>query len=93
MEMSQCLLQAIPFGGSPLLQLPGVTSEIVRNLRLRQKLQVKSIQDLLCLEDKEQRKALAGLDEEKFNQAMCIAKQIPMLSISDVHFKGLFCDM
>ena len=90
MEMSQCLLQAIPVGGSPLLQLPGVDSTLVRELRMRGKNSVKSIQDLLRLDEKERRKALGNLDEKTYAQATSIAKQIPILILSNVHFKGMF---
>lgn len=90
MEMSQCLLQAIPVGGSPLLQLPGVDNTLVRELRMRGKNAVKSIQDLLRLDEKERRKALGKLDDKTYAQAINIAKQIPILILSNVHFKGMF---
>jgi translocation protein SEC63 len=90
MEMSQCLLQAIPIGGSPLLQLPGIDNILAHSLRMREKHQIKNIQDLLRLSEKERRKALQGLDEKQYTQAMNIAKQIPILILSNVHFKGLF---
>ena len=88
MEMSQCLLQAIPVGGSPLLQLPGVGNTLARDLRVRQKLRIKSIQDLLALSEKERRKVLKSLDDKTYAQAMSIANQIPILKLSNVHFKG-----
>ena len=94
MEMSQCLLQAIPVGGSPLLQLPGVDSTLARELRMRKKNAVKSIQDLLRLDEKDRRKALEKLNEKTYAQAINIATQIPILILSNVHFKGtsiLFC--
>ena len=89
METSQCLLQAIPIGGSPLLQLPGVDSSIAWELRFREKNQVKTIQDLLRLDEKQRRKALEKLDEETYAQAINISKQIPMLLLFNVHFKGI----
>ena len=89
MEMSQCLLQAIPIGGSPLLQLPGISNTLGHELRIKQKLQIKSIQDLLALDEKERRKALKSLDDNTYTQAINIAKQIPILKLSNVHFKGL----
>ena len=88
MEMSQCLLQAIPTGGSPLLQLPGVDSTLVQELRMRKKNPVRSIQDLLRLDEKERRKVLGKLDEKTYAQAVSIATQIPILILSNVHFKG-----
>ena len=90
MEMSQRLLQAIPVGGSPLLQLAGVDNTIARELRMRKKNPVKTIQDLLRLDEKERRNALGKLDEKAYAQANSIAKQIPILILSNVRFKGMF---
>jgi hypothetical protein len=49
---------------------------------------VRNIQDLLSLDTKDQRKALARLDDNQFQQAINIAKNIPVLVVSNVHFKG-----
>jgi translocation protein SEC63 len=89
METSQCLLQAIPVSGSPLLQLPGVDSALARELQIREKLPIKNLRDLLILDEKAQRKALESLDDKAFSQAINIAKQIPNLILSKVHFKGV----
>ena len=90
METSQCLLQAIPLSGSPLLQLPGVDKNILRDVCMYSlgKSAVANIQDLLSLDTKEQRKALSRLDDEQFQQAINIAKNIPILVVSNIHFKG-----
>ena len=90
MEISQCLLQAIPTGGSPLLQLPGVDKNVLRDVRMfsQGKSPVTNIQDLLSLDSKQQRKVLARLDDKRFQQAINIAKNIPILVVSNVHFKG-----
>jgi|SRR5579859_5322688 len=88
METSQCLLQAIPTGGSPLLQLPGVDKALAADLALREKNPIRNIQSLLRMDEKERRKALEILDSKTYSQAMNIAKQIPILVLSNVHFKG-----
>jgi len=90
METSQCLLQAIPLGGSPLLQLPGVDNTVIQDLRLfsQGKPGITRIQDLLSLDPKQQRKALRKLNDTQFQQAINIAKNIPILIVSNVHFKG-----
>jgi translocation protein SEC63 len=87
MELSQHILQAIPIGGSPLLQLPGITSNIAKDLLLHEK-PVRNIRDLLYLSRKEQRKVLEALTDEAFHQAIHIAEQIPTLIVSSIHFKG-----
>ena len=89
MDMSQLLLQAIPIGSSPLLQLPEIDNSIVQRLRLRKGRSIQNIQDLLALEDTERRQALSMLDDEAYSRAMNIAKQIPILIVSNVHFKGI----
>jgi preprotein translocase subunit Sec63 len=67
MEISQCLRQAVPVGGSPLLQLPGVSVAVARDLRIRETLPIKTIQDLLSLNEQDRRKALEGLDEKAYS--------------------------
>jgi translocation protein SEC63 len=89
MEVSQYLIQAIPIGGSPLLQLPGITHEIAKQLHFREKNVIRNIQDLLSLSQKERRRALENLDDETFHQVINIAKQIPILMVSNIHFKGI----
>ena len=88
MEISQCILQAIPVGGSPLLQLPGIDGALAHNLRMARKNSIMDIQDFLRLDEKARRNALASLDQRTYTQAVNIAKQIPVLVVSNVHFKG-----
>jgi translocation protein SEC63 len=89
LELSQHLLQAIPIGGSPLLQLPGITKEMVGSLKLRQP-PITDIRTLLALNEKEQQEALTSLDAQAFTQAIHIAKQIPQIVVTKVQFKGKF---
>jgi translocation protein SEC63 len=89
MEMSQHILQALPVGSSPLQQLPGVDKKLAQSLEMREKRAVKGVQDLLAMKDNDRRKALEGLDEQKYHLAMSIAKQIPILIVSNAHFKGI----
>jgi translocation protein SEC63 len=93
MEMCQHLLQAIPIGGSPLLQLPGIHAELASSLRMRGSNPVKDIRSLLKLEEKDRRKALETLDEKTYLQAINVAKQIPILEISNAHFKGILLEI
>lgn len=89
MDMFQLLLQAIPIGSSPLLQLPEIDNSIVQRLRVRKGKPVNNIQDLLALEDAERRQVLSMLDDEAYSRAVNIAKQIPILIVNNVHFKGI----
>ena len=92
MRLSQYLLQAIPIGGSPLLQLPGVNNELAHSLEVRDK-PVKTVQDLLRLDGDTQRKLLESLDDKTFSQAINVAKSIPVLIVSNLHFKGIFSEL
>jgi preprotein translocase subunit Sec63 len=89
MEVSQHLIQAIPIGWSPLLQLPGITPSIAKHLYFREKKPIRNIQDLLSLSQKERRVALENLDDEIFHQMINVAKQIPILMVSNIYFKGI----
>jgi translocation protein SEC63 len=95
MEMSQHILQALPVGSSPLQQLPGVDAKLAQSLGLGVGglRPVKSVQDLLTLTEDEGRKALETLDEKEYHLAMNIAKQIPVLIVSNAHFKGTLCTL
>ena len=90
MEVSQHIAQALPLGASPLLQLPRVDSQLVTALSLRDKEPIRTLQQLLRLDEKERRKALDRLDNNSYSQAISIAKKIPLLVVTDVHFKGIF---
>ena len=89
MEMSQYLMQAVPLGSSPLQQLPGIDAKLARELEMRDKQAIKGIQDLLGLKEEERRRALEALDEGTYGLAMDIARQIPILIVSNAHFKGI----
>ena len=90
MEMSQYILQALPVGSSPLRQLPGVDKKLAQSLGMLEKHPVKGVQDLLSLTEAERRKALGSLDEQQYHLAMGVAKQIPILIVSNAHFKGIY---
>jgi translocation protein SEC63 len=87
MEISQHILQALPVGSYPLQQLPGIDKKLAQSLGMENHA-VKTIQDLLALREDERRKTLEILDEQQYQLAMCVAKQIPVLVISNTHFKG-----
>jgi translocation protein SEC63 len=88
MEVSQHILQALPVGSYPLQQLPGIDKKLAQSLGMLEKHAVKSVQDLLALKEDERRKNLKVLDEQKYQLAMSVAKQIPILIVSNAHFKG-----
>lgn len=76
-------------GGSPLLQLPGVDNTLASTLSRSEKNPIRNVQDLLHLNEQDRRKALEDLDDKTYARALSIAKQIPILLVSNVHFKGI----
>ena len=90
MDPCQRLLQAIPLGELPLLQLPGFDKNVRRDLKMysQGKTGLTTIQDLLSLESTEQREALSRLDDIQFHQAINIVKNVPILVVSKCTLQG-----
>ncbi|OLL26569.1 Translocation protein sec63 [Neolecta irregularis DAH-3] len=86
MNLSQSIIQAIPIGGSPLLQITGITRDIVDKIHGRRP-DIQTVDDLMSLEDSERRFLLEDLDDKAYNEAMSVAKQIPLLDVVNSYFK------
>ncbi|QIW95953.1 hypothetical protein AMS68_001471 [Peltaster fructicola] len=92
--LCQSLTQAAPTGNLrlPLLQLPGFTPEIVRQIEQKHTSKSKehiSVQAFMEL-PAEQRLSLAtaaGLDKTKLTQAEHVARQLPYLRVEKTYFK------
>jgi len=86
MNLSQSIIQAIPIGGSPLLQITGITKDIVDKIHARRP-DIQTVNDLMSLDKSEQRFLLEDLDEKAFNEAIGAAKHIPVLDVVNSYFK------
>ncbi|PGH30795.1 translocation protein SEC63 [[Emmonsia] crescens] len=89
-HMSQHLIQAIRPGGSPLLQLPHFTSQIVRSIEGEHSRSHMSIPQYMALSEQQRRKLSVGKDllsEQQYASALSVARQIPVLDVSKSYFK------
>ncbi|KAJ5096596.1 hypothetical protein N7456_007317 [Penicillium angulare] len=87
---SQSLIQAVPAGASPLLQLPNFTEELVKSIEGKSSGNNLSVQDYMRLPDSERRTRTVGaglLTEQQYSQAISVAQQLPVLQISKAFFK------
>ncbi|KAJ1736155.1 secretory subunit [Coemansia biformis] len=80
MNISQMLVQGVYTHDSPLVQLPGVSSETQRKIFNETKLY--SVHQLMRMPSAEQRRALAALGDKQFEEAVQAAKTIPRLEIA-----------
>lgn len=86
---SQNLMQAVPPGASPLLQLPHFTSEIARAVEGDSKTHL-TLQEYMELPEAYRKKLTVGkglLTEPQYKTAMAIAKQLPRLQVEKPFFK------
>ncbi|KAI9876913.1 MAG: secretory subunit, partial [Watsoniomyces obsoletus] len=67
---SQNLIQAIPPNGSPALQLPHFTSEVVKKVSGQTSKSPLSIQKLMSLPPQIRRRLCADLSDAHYDQAM-----------------------
>ncbi|ODQ55384.1 DnaJ-domain-containing protein [Saitoella complicata NRRL Y-17804] len=85
-RLGQNLIQAVPLGGSPLLQLPGITTEVATKLRAKG---IWTVQDLMAVE-KDERKTLlidAGVDASVYKLTEKVARSIPVPEVVKAYFK------
>ncbi|KAI1619732.1 translocation protein SEC63 [Exophiala viscosa] len=83
---SQNIIQAVPPNASPLLQLPNITPEGFEKSFAALKEHV-SLPRFMSFTERNRRKALPGLSEQQYEQAMHVASQIPHLQIAKAFFK------
>ncbi|QSS65334.1 translocation protein sec63 [Histoplasma capsulatum] len=89
-HMSQYLIQAIRPGGSPLLQLPHFTPQIVRSIEGEHARSHMSISQYMALPEQQRRKLSVGknlLTEQQYASALSVVQQIPVLHVSKSFFK------
>ncbi|WEW54831.1 secretory subunit [Emydomyces testavorans] len=87
---SQHIIQAVPPGSSPLLQLPHFTPKVVRNIEGEHSKSHMSVQKYMRLPEGTRRNLTIGtglLTEQQYQTAVFVAKQIPVLEVSQAFFK------
>ena len=86
---SQNLMQAVPPGASPLLQLPHFTAAIARAVEGDSKTHL-TLQQYMGLPEAYRRKLTVGkglLTESQYETAMAVARQLPRLQVEKAFFK------
>jgi translocation protein SEC63 len=87
---SQNVMQAIPHGQSPLLQLPYFTPSVVKAVEGEHAKSHLTVQKFMDMPESERRSLTVGrglLSEEQLKTATSVARQMPGLSVSKAFFK------
>ncbi|KAI9094099.1 Sec63 Brl domain-containing protein [Phlyctochytrium arcticum] len=87
-DMGQMLTQAVYFHQSPIMQLPYITADKMKYFKSKKR-DVGTIRDLLELEDKERNDLLRFLEPEQTDLVVHVAKQYPMLRVTQAKFSVL----
>jgi translocation protein SEC63 len=87
--ITQCLVQALPPDGSPLLQLPHFSSAIVKAIEGDSKTHL-TVQKFMQMPNAKRRELAVGKDllsERQYRAAVDVARQIPDFQVSKAFFK------
>lgn len=88
-QVSQNLIQAVPPGGSPLMQLPHISADIAKAIEGDSKSHL-TLQQYMQLPDATRRSLSIGKDlltEDQYNTAMQVARKLPQMVVERVFFK------
>ena len=83
---SQRIIQAVPPTSSPILQLPNFTQIIVEKISKFPKTPM-TFQKFMSLPASTRRSLCSDLSDQKYEQAMIVASQIPQLVVAKAFFK------
>jgi translocation protein SEC63 len=88
---SQHIIQAVPPEGSPLLQLPHITPAIAKAIDGPNSKRHMTIQQFMEMPEYQRRKIATDqpgvLTPQQYNDAVAVARQIPLLKVEKVFFK------
>ena len=88
---SQCLIQAVSPGASPLLQLPHMTPSIAQAIEGPNTKSHFTIQHFMELPEYQRRKLATDqsnvLTPSQYNEAVSVARQLPLLKVEKAFFK------
>lgn len=88
-QVAQNLIQAIPPGGSPLMQLPHISAAIAKAIEGDSKSHL-TLQQYMQLTEATRRSLSVGkglLTENQYNTAMQVARKLPQMVVEKVFFK------
>lgn len=86
----QSLIQAIPPGASPLLQLPHFSNELVKSVQAAAPDESKNIQSFMSMTEQKRKRLTVGsglLSEQQYSTAMKVASQLPAVKVERTFFK------
>lgn len=87
---SQHLIQAVPPGSSPLLQLPHFTDKVVESVEGSSKKDHLTVQKFMEMSESKRRSLTVGpglLSDKQYEGAISVAKQLPDLQVCTAFFK------
>ncbi|KAI9811039.1 MAG: secretory subunit [Thelocarpon impressellum] len=84
---SQNLIQALPPGASPLLQLPHIAGADVAAIEGPGAKNHMTIQQFMRLPEEKRRSLASGLSDTQYRTAISVARQIPVLKVEKAFFK------
>lgn len=87
-DLSQMIVQAVPYKSSPLLQLPHITNETVRHIRGKRR-NPRNVYELMKLDEAERRALLSPLSNEQYKETIQAALQFPVLKLIKVTLRVL----
>lgn len=80
MKLSALIVQALWQGKSPLLQLPHINEDFLRHFNNRKR-NIRSIQQMVVMDEKDRRQMLKGLTEEQYMDVINVLRSMPTLDI------------
>ncbi|RHZ69301.1 hypothetical protein Glove_284g63 [Diversispora epigaea] len=86
MEVSQLLVQAMWIHDNQFVQLPYVTNDVLKSMRIKKKV-IRNIAQFRELNDDERRNAIKLSDPLEYDSIMRIAELYPIIRIEDAYFK------
>lgn len=89
-QTSQSLIQAVPPGSSPLLQLPNFTNAVVKSVEGEHNKNHITVQQFMKMPETQRRSLTVGaglLTEKQYTDAIAVARQLPVLEVSKAFFK------
>jgi translocation protein SEC63 len=87
MEMQQHLLQATFPGEPSLLEVPHITSSLLRKYNRNHKIHINTVQQLVDMSEEQRKAVLKPLSPEDYLDAMDVAARIPKLHVEKAVFK------
>ena len=88
---SQYLIQAVAPGTSPLSQLPHITPQVARAIEAERQERHMTVQEFMEMPEYQRRKLATDqkgvLSPQQYNEAVKVARQIPLVVIEKVFFK------